>query len=72
MSKQHQLLKKLAEGKETLLPILACPSRAKNEARPLVDILQKMSETEEGLRLLKMLGLTGWKTLTAAERSLLE
>ncbi len=70
--KQRQMLIPLAESKKTLLPIIAVPTRSKEALQPLLAALQKMGDDEAGLKLLKMIGLTGWKTLSPAERSLIE
>lgn len=57
----YKKLKILAEGKESLLPILAAPKDFAPEAEKIVTILKNMSNDSAGMNIIKMLDLDGFK-----------
>lgn len=59
----HKRLKIIAEGKETLLPILAGPESFAENAKAAIDIIQKMPADPDGKNIIKMLDLDGWKPI---------
>lgn len=66
--KQYKMMNQLAVSEETLLPVVAIPKKCDKEVKKLVDIIEKMGDTPEGKKRLKMLGLDGWKRLDELER----
>jgi len=57
----HKKLKILAEGKESLLPILASPQEFVQESEKIVTILKNMSKDSVGMNIIKMLDLDSFK-----------
>lgn len=56
----HRRMQVLARGQETLLPVLAVLSGKNDQIIGLLDVIEKMPQTEEGRRRIAMLGLDGW------------
>jgi hypothetical protein len=67
-----QKLATLAEGEESLLPVLAVPSGFTNGAQPVVSIVKQMPENDRGMNIMRLLDLDGWKRVGPSERSKLE
>jgi hypothetical protein len=65
-------LKTLAEGEESLLPVLAAPGDFTEEARPIVSLVKQMPENDRGMNIMRLLDLDGWKPVGPSERSKLE
>jgi hypothetical protein len=66
-------LKILAEGKESMLPILAVPEKFFGEAETLVKIIKEMpKKNAEGTDIIKMLDLDDWKAIEPSDYSKLE
>ncbi|MBW1786559.1 MAG: hypothetical protein JRK53_08075 [Deltaproteobacteria bacterium] len=62
----------LAEGKESLLLILAVPTRFTPETRKIVDIMKAMPGDSNGMKKIRMLGLDAWQELEPDDRAKLE
>ena len=63
-------MKIIAEGKESLLLILAFPRDFAKGAAKLIDVFRNMSEDPDGKKRLKMLGLDRWHTVDPSDKSL--
>ena len=59
----------LAEGKESLLLILAVPRDFAEGAKEMVRIIEEMSKDPDGKQNIRMLGLDGWQGLDPSEKS---
>lgn len=72
--KQHKALNKLAKGGEGLLPIVAVPKALANSdaVKKLVQIIENMPKSSDGIKNLRMLGLDGWKRISNNEMIILE
>lgn len=57
----YKSIKIVAEGKASLLLILASPENLSQEAEKLISIIRKMPETPDGERKIRMLGLDNWQ-----------
>ncbi len=57
----HKKLRVLAQGKESLLPILAAPEEFAAEAEKVVTILKNMPNDPSGMNIIKMLDLDAFK-----------
>jgi hypothetical protein len=57
----HKKLRILAQGKESLLPILAVPEEFAAEADKIITILKNMPNDSAGMNIIKMLDLDGLK-----------
>lgn len=69
----YSKLKILAEGKESLLPVLAAPEKFSGEAKTLINIIKEMpKKNAEGTDIIKMLDLDDWQTIEASDYSKLE
>lgn len=68
----YNSLKKIYISDEYLLPVVAVFHKFAEEERKLIEIIEVMGESEEGVINLKMFGLDGWRRLTRVERELLE
>lgn len=64
--------KTLAEGKESLLLILAAPHNIPQPAEGLIKIIEKMPKDPGGTDIIKMLDLDGWKPVDPSDKSKLE
>lgn len=64
-------LKTLAEGKPSLLPVLAAPAEFA-AADELVKIIMEMPKSSEGKNIMQFLDLDGWKVIGPSEKSNLE
>ncbi|MBI5185728.1 MAG: hypothetical protein HZA01_08385 [Nitrospinae bacterium] len=70
--KQRQQLKQLGKSGEMFLAIVAAPADAEPENRPLLEALAKMGGAPEGESKLRMLGLEGFRALSASETEALK
>lgn len=68
----HGKMKLLVEGKESLLQILAVPQAFRDQAGDLIQIIKKMPDDPDGMNLIKMFDLDGWKTVDSSDNSKLE
>lgn len=62
----------LAEGKRSLLLILAAPATITTEASKVVDIFKEMPRDSEGKTKIRMLGLDSWQELDADDKAKLD
>lgn len=62
----------LAEGKQSLLLVLAMPEGFNQDSEKMVSILQGMSMDAEGKQKIRMLGLDGWQKLDPLDEQKLE
>ena len=69
--KQHEQLRALATGPESLLPVVVAPADAGADCQALISVLQSMAADPEGRQRLRMLGLEGWQPVEEAQRKLL-
>ncbi|MCP4346695.1 MAG: phosphate/phosphite/phosphonate ABC transporter substrate-binding protein [Desulfobacterales bacterium] len=67
--KLHMEMKTLAEGRESLLLIVAMPELFVKDAEEIIRILKNMSANQDGREKLKMLGLDRWKSPDSSDRS---
>lgn len=63
----HKSIKVMAEGKESLLLILASPKNFAKEAEKLINIIREMPGTPDGERKIKMLGLDNWQPIDSSK-----
>ncbi len=69
----YSKLKILAEGKDSLLPILAVPETFSEQAAALIEIIKDMpGKNAEGNDIIKMLDLDDWKVIEPSDYSKLE
>jgi hypothetical protein len=64
--KQMSLVRPLAFGEPSLLPLVVVPTEARGDFRMFVQLLEDMSSDKQGRRCLKMLGLDDLQPLDAA------
>ncbi|MBF0101492.1 MAG: hypothetical protein HQK77_11345 [Desulfobacterales bacterium] len=69
--KLFKMLKPIALSENKLMPIVASPRDINEDIKKLIDIVQKMATTQEGEKLLQMLGLDTWKPLNEQENKYL-
>lgn len=67
-----QRLNTIAEGEESLLPVLAAPGDFEKGAQPIATIVKQMPESDRGMNIMRLLDLDGWKPVGPSERSKLE
>lgn len=65
-------MKVLAEGKETLLLIVALPQGFAVNSKKAIEMIKNMPTDSEGKMRIRMLGLDGWQELDSSDRSRLE
>lgn len=65
-------IKPLASGKESLLLIAAVPEGFLKESQKIIQIIMNMSKNTNGMDIVKMLDLDGWKKIEASDISKLE
>lgn len=70
--KHHQQLKQLGKSGEMFLAIVAAPVDAEPENKPLLEALARMGGASEGESKLRMLGLEGFRALSASETEALK
>ncbi len=68
----HKKMKIIAEGKESLLLILAFPKTFMEEGGKVVKIIQDMPANPDGKKKIKMFGLDGWQQIDSSDNSKLE
>jgi hypothetical protein len=68
----YKKLKIVAASEETLLLILAVPDGLNQLTEALVNILQHMSTTPDGVERVRLLGLDGWQPIEPSDESKLE
>lgn len=68
----YKKIKTLAVGKESLLLILAVPENFIKEAEKLTNLIQNMPKNPDGMDIIKMLDLDGWKTIKQLDNLKLE
>ncbi len=68
----YRMLKPLATGKQTLLPIVAAPKQTDDAIDMLLTVIEKMGLVPEGKEKLRMLGIDGWAKLSKTEMMSLE
>lgn len=68
----HKKMKIIAEGKESLLLILAFPQSFVEEGEKVVKIIQDMPANPDGKKKIKMFGLDGWQQIDSSDNSKLE
>ncbi len=67
--KQRDVLKELAPGRESLLPILAAPKNMDTAVRQLVQVFATMGQSEQGKLRLQLLGLEAMRELDAGQKA---
>lgn len=65
--KQYSLLKAFGYSDNKFLTIVAVPRQTATNTNALLDIIEQMGTSQEGKTKLKLLGLDGWRKLTASE-----
>lgn len=70
--KQYDLLAPLGASQAALLTLAVVPSPHTGTAESLLEMVERMRNDDTGGDTLHMLGLDGWKRLTAAEQQALE
>lgn len=68
----HSKLKPLAKGNDSLLLILAVPEDFAGHAEKIVKIIKNMPDDPDGVNIIKMLDLDGWKRIEPSDKSKLE
>lgn len=68
----YDKMKVLAQGRESLLLILAVPESFAANAQKAVQVIQNIPSDPDGKDKIKMLGLDGWKKIEASEKAMLE
>lgn len=68
---EHRSLQVIKTVKNIVLPIIAVPKNNSAAGR-LIKINKEMSMNREGKKLLKMIGLDGWKKVTQVEKNLIK
>ncbi len=68
----HEKLNAVNEGVESMLLMMAAPATAADEVHKLVTVIENMPEDADGLNILKMLDLDGWKVVDPSDLSKLE
>ncbi|QTA91529.1 PhnD/SsuA/transferrin family substrate-binding protein [Desulfonema magnum] len=70
--KLYEKMRILAEGKESLLLIVAAPENFTKDAKKLIKIIKNMPGDPDGINIIKMLDLDGWKPVDPSDISKLE
>ena len=68
-AKQHAALVQLAKGPERLLPVVVASAQPDAASQALLKVLAGMGADPEGQQRLRLLGLDGLVTITAAQRN---
>ena len=68
----HRKMKIIGTGRESMLLILAAPRSFAEDARNLVQLIQKMPKQPGGADIVKMLDLDGWEPVEPSDNSKLE
>ncbi len=68
----YATMKPLSQGKESLLLILAVPTGFSQDAEKIIDMIKNLPNDPDGMNVIKMLDLDGWKLVDPSDKSKLE